>query len=81
MTCALRVARASADVMCVNDILSISFMSSTVNWDFGWAGAGVAGVAEEGAEEGEGEGNVGNVGKVGMVYSSGIDGEVGVDSS
>ena len=48
MTCALRVARASADVMCVNDILSISFMSSTVNWDFGWAGAGGAGVAEEG---------------------------------
>jgi len=49
MTCALRVARASADVMCVSDSLSISFMSSTVNWDFGWAVG-----AEEGAEEGDG---------------------------
>ena len=50
MTCALRVARASADVMCVNDILSTSFMSSEVKWDFGRAG-GV------GAVEGAGDGD------------------------
>ena len=54
MNCVLRIAAFSGD-MSVNDILSTSFMSSAVKWDFGRAG-GAAG-AGMGAGDGDGDGD------------------------
>ena len=58
LTCALRIAAFSED-MSVNDILSTSFMSSAVKWDFGRAGRAGAGMgAGMGAGDGDGDASV-----------------------
>ncbi len=58
MTCALRIACASADVICANDILSISFMSSAENWHFWGAGAGAGAVDVEASDASDASGTM-----------------------